>query len=84
MISPQEYLKLQKEIQHAKEQAQSANGAYLEVLRRMKKEFDVSGTKVARILLKKMIKTRDTKQVSFEETFKSFEKKWGEYLEELE
>jgi len=69
---------LEKALEKAKREAAKADGVLGQLRTRLKKEFDCSTVKQAKIYLKKLKESRTKVQREFGDELEAFEDRWGQ------
>ena len=76
MITEAEYIRLKKEVDQARAEAERAKGALDQVISRLRDEFQCENLKQAKTLLQDLSKKRDLAREKLEKALKDYEERW--------
>jgi hypothetical protein len=75
-ITEKQYRELKQDVEDAKTEADKAKGALEATIATLKKDYDVSNLKEAKVKLAKFRKETETAQLRFERSLKEYERRW--------
>ncbi len=75
-----ELLKLRKQAESLRQQADRADGAKVQILRELKEKFKVGSAKEAKELLKELEKEETAAEKEYQRKLGDFEKEWKDRL----
>ena len=77
MSKLKEYTKLKKEVEESQQEADRAEGALAEIMKRLKKEFDCPTLTKAKKKLKQLQKQAEELDIEYNEAVILYKEKWG-------
>lgn len=81
MSSVEKFTRLKKQVVRVQREADKAQGALDEIMKRLRKEFGSKTLVEAEKLLKRFTKEEKELERQFTKDFRSFEKKWRRFLQ---
>jgi len=76
MITEEQYRKLKRDVEEAKSEADRAEGALAQLLKRLEEEFHCDNLKEAKAMLTDLSNKEERAQTIFEKSLKDYETKW--------
>lgn len=80
MSKIKDYLKLKKQVEQAKAQADKAEGALEQLFKTLKKDYGVNNLEGAKKKQKTLEKELNKLQKQFDNAYEEFKEKWGDKL----
>jgi len=76
MITEEQYRKLKREVEDAKSEADRAEGALAQLLKRLEEEFQCSNLREAKAMLTNFEAKEEKAKEAFDKSLKAYEERW--------
>ncbi len=77
-LTESQFRRLKQDVEDAKSESERSRGAYEQLLRQLKEEFDCTSVKDAKVLLTKLEAKAEKAEKEFQTALAEYERKWKE------